>query len=250
MNHFLKFVTILFLLVPMVIYGQDTIYYNSDGKKVKSSLQAEYYQTLAKENLGSNKLIERQYYMNGQMREEIYYLDLSHNKKEGTQRFWFKNGQLKIATDYVDNKIHGNVLTYWPNGQLKRKDTFENNKYIAGNCYDSIGNNVEHFEFLVYPNFPGGEKKLIEFIIQNIRYPSDADPNSLQGKVVVKFVIAKDGTPTQISIKTSVDQALDKEALRVVKAMPKWTPCILDGEPINFWYTLPIKFKMMSSEFL
>lgn len=245
MTNFLKIATFLFLLVPKAMFGQDTTYYNSDGIKVKNSLQAEYYQTLVKENITLKKLIERNYYMNGKMREEIYYLDLSPKKKEGTQRFWFKNGQLKISTDYVDNKIHGNVQTYWPNGKLKRQDTFENNKYIAGTCYDSIGNKVEHFDFLVYPSFPGGEKMLLEYLRNNIRYPSVAAEDHLEGKVVVKFIIGKDGTPIHISLKTGVDRALDKEALRVVRAMPKWTPFILDGEQINFWYTLPIIFRMM-----
>lgn len=245
MNRFQKLFSCLLFLLPLFVYGQDTLFYNSNNDKVKSAKQADYYQTLVKENIGSNKLIERSYYMNGTMREEIYYLDLSKKKKEGTQRFWFRNGQLKSAVDYVDNTIHGNVLTYWQNGQLKRKDVFEKNKCISGACFDSTGNPINHFEFLVYPSFPGGEKMLLEYLRNNIRYPSSAAEKGIQGKVVVKFVLTKDGKPSKIGIKTSVDRDLDLEALRVVKAMPKWTPCIYDGEPLDFWYVLPIVFRMM-----
>lgn len=245
MKRFGKIFVIVLFLLPMLTYGQDTIFYNTHDDKVKTRIQADYYQLLVKENISSKRLIERSYYMNGQMKEEIYYLDLSKKKKEGTQRFWFRNGQLKSAADYIDNKIHGNVLTYWQNGQLKRKDTFENNKFVSGACYDSIGNQIEHFEFLVFPSFPGGEKMLLEFMRNNLRFPSMAAENGIQGKVVVKFVVTKNGIPTKIGIKTSVDKALDKEAMRVVQSMPKWTPCYFDGEPLDFWYLLPVVFKMM-----
>jgi periplasmic protein TonB len=244
MNRIRKLCSFIFFLIPLCIYGQDTIFYNSNDQKVKIASQADYYQTLVKESIGSNKLIERSYYMNGQMREEIYYLDLSKKKKEGTQRFWFRNGQLKSAVDFVDNKMQGSVLTYWQNGRLKRKDSFENNKFLSGACFDSTGNPIEHFDFLVFPSFPGGEKMLLEYMRNNIRYPSIAAENGIQGKVVVQFVIKKDGTPTNFFIKTSVDRELDREAIRVVKAMPIWKPCIYDGEPLDFWYLLPVVFHM------
>lgn len=244
MRRFREIIFIFFILIPFYVFSQDTLFFNVNDDKVQFAMHADYYQVPFKDNIGSNKLIERSYYMNGQIREEIYYLDLNKMKKDGTQRFWFRNGQLKSAVEFVDNKIQGNVLTYWQNGQLKRKDAFENNKCVSGACFDSTGNPVKHFEFLVYPSFPGGEKMLLEYLRDNLRYPSFAAENRIQGRVLVKFVITKDGTPTKIGIKKGVDRALDKEALRVVKTMPKWTPCYYDGETINFWYILPLVFKM------
>jgi protein TonB len=245
MNRYRKLCSFLIFWIPLLVYGQDTIFYNSNNDKVKFAKQADYYQTLVKENIGSNKLIERSYYMNGSMREEIYYFDLSKKKKEGTQRFWFRNGQLKSSVDFVDNKMQGNVLTYWQNGQLKRKDLFENDKFVSGACFDSTGNPVNHFDYVVYPIFPGGENSLREFLRDNLRYPSFAAEKGIQGKVVVKFVVTKEGIPTKIGIKTSVDRELDREAMRVVKVMPKWTPCYLDGEPFDLGYLLPVVFRMM-----
>lgn len=241
------FVTIGLFFFPLIAFAQDTIYYNFDGEKVDTKLKAAYYQTLVKENVRSNKLLERQYYMSGQPKKETYYLELNKKIKDGTQKIWYNNGQLKSAVDYVDNKYQGNVLTYWENGQLKRKDTFENDKFLSGACYDSIGNHIQHFEFLVFPTFPGGDKMLLEYLKKNIRYPSLALEHGIYGRVVIKFVVAKDGTPTKFGIKTSVDRDLDMEAMRVVRAMPKWTPCYYDGEPLDFWYLLPIVFKEMDS---
>lgn len=246
MKKILQSALVLFVLNNLVVRSQDTLYFDSSGDKVKSALQADYYQTLVKENIGSNKLIERSYYMNGTMREEIYYLDLSKKKKEGTQRFWFRNGQLKFSTDWVDNKLHGNVLSYWQNGQLKRSDRFESDKLLSGTCYDSIGQPIPHFDFRVMPNFPGGEKKLMEFIRNNLRYPSRAAELGIGGRVVVKFLVSKEGIPTKIGIKTSVDRELDSEALRVVKAMPKWTPFYLDGEAMDCQYYLPVVYKIQN----
>jgi len=245
MKKFRKIVTFILVLFPILANAQDTLFYNSKDEKVKAMAQADYYQTLVKESIDSKKLIERSYYRNGQQREEIYYLDFSQKKKEGTQRFWFRNGQLKLSVDYVDNKLHGNVWTYWQNGQIKRRDTFENNQFVTGFCYDSIGNKIEHFDFVVLPTFPGGEKMLLEFLKHNIHYPSYDAEFGIQGKVVVKFVVSKDGTPTKIGIKTSVDRDLDKEALRVVRAMPKWSPCLYDGEPYDSWFILPVIFRML-----
>ncbi len=231
----------------MLSFAQDTIFYNSKDDKVRTMMQADYYQLHFIESNSSKRFIERSYYINGQIREEIYYLDLSKKKKEGTQRFWFRNGQLKSAVDFVDNKMQGNVLTYWQNGRLKRKDLFEKDKFVSGACYDSTGNQIEHFEFLVLPSFPGGDKMLLEFLKNNIRYPSSAAESGNYGKVVIKFVIAKDGTPTKFRLNTSVDRDFDMEAMRVVRAMPKWTPCYYDGEPLDFWFLLPIVFKEMDS---
>ena len=247
MKSFLKIVPALFLLNSLLAYSQDTLYFNSSGDKIKTAVLADYYQTLVKENVGSKKLIERSYYMNGQMREEIYYLDLSKKKKEGTQRFWFRNGQLKISSDWVDNKLHGTVLTYWQNGQLKRSDTFENDKLVSGTCYDSIGQPVPHFDFRVLPIFPGGENKLLDFIRYNLKYPSQAAEKGISGKVVIKFIISKEGIPIKIGIKTGVDRDLDLEALRVIKAMPKWTPFYLDGEALDFQYYIPVVYKLQTN---
>lgn len=94
------------------------------------------------------------------------------------------------------------------------------------------------------PAFPGGVSGLVDFLSQNVHYPDLARVNNIQGRVMVKFVVEKDGLINECKIVKSVDPSLDKEALRVVKSMPKWQPGMKDGKPVRVSYTVPISFKL------
>ena len=94
------------------------------------------------------------------------------------------------------------------------------------------------------PQFPGGPAALMEYLSKNVRYPEDAHKNGIQGRVIATFVVEKDGSITEARIARSVDNLLDAEALRVVNAMPKWTPGMQKGEPVRVKYTIPITFKL------
>ena len=97
------------------------------------------------------------------------------------------------------------------------------------------------------PEFPGGTEKLLEFLKENIHYPKIAEENGIQGRVVVTFVVEKDGSIGKAKIVKSVDQSLDEEAFRVVKSMPKWKPGMCNGEPTRVKYTVPITFRLPES---
>jgi TonB family protein len=94
------------------------------------------------------------------------------------------------------------------------------------------------------PEYPGGDLALRTKIAHDIKYPVIAQENGIQGKVYVSFVVAKDGKVTEPVITRGVDPALDKEALRVVSNLEKWTPGKIDGEPVNVSYTIPITFAL------
>ncbi len=94
------------------------------------------------------------------------------------------------------------------------------------------------------PEFIGGMAKLYEYLGKNIKYPEMAKENSIQGRVYVQFVVWKDGTIRDVNVVRGVHPTLDKEAVRVVKSMPKWTPGKQRGKPVNARFTLPIKFKI------
>lgn len=94
------------------------------------------------------------------------------------------------------------------------------------------------------PQFPGGIDGLMQWLGQNICYPEQCAENNIEGKVLVKFTVFKDGSVGNVEIVKSVHPLLDAEAERVVMALPKWTPGVLDGENVNVWYTLPINFKL------
>ncbi len=94
------------------------------------------------------------------------------------------------------------------------------------------------------PEFPGGMKEMLKFLQENVKYPENAMKNNVQGRVIVQFVVEKDGTPTEFKVLRSVDPDLDAEALRVMKAMPKWKPGMQRGEVVRVKYTVPVSFKL------
>lgn len=96
------------------------------------------------------------------------------------------------------------------------------------------------------PKFPGGDAELYKFINDNLNYPAMAIENNVQGRVVVQFVVTKDGSIGNVKVVRSVDRDLDNEAIRVCKKLPKFIPGKQNGQPVNVWYTLPVAFKLQN----
>lgn len=95
-----------------------------------------------------------------------------------------------------------------------------------------------------YPQFPGGNKGLAQFLSATLKYPAPCVEERIQGRVLVKFTVFKDGSVGNVEVMEPVHPLLDAEAVRVVSLLPKWTPGIIDGEPVNVWYRLPISFRL------
>lgn len=94
------------------------------------------------------------------------------------------------------------------------------------------------------PMFPGGEKALVAYLKENLKYPTVPAENGIQGRVIVLFKVEADGSLTDVRIGGSVDPSIDREALRLVKAMPKWIPGKQDGKPVPVKFQLPITFSL------
>ena len=94
------------------------------------------------------------------------------------------------------------------------------------------------------PEYPGGMAALMKWIGKEIKYPSIAQEMNIEGRVIVQFVIGRDGSVRDVQVLRTVDPTLDKEAVRVVKAMRKWIPGRQRGEPVSVRFTLPITFKL------
>ena len=103
----------------------------------------------------------------------------------------------------------------------------------------TIYNSVEQM-----PRFPGGERALMKYLKSHINYPPMAAENNVQGNVIVQFIVNKDGSVGEVKVVRSVDKDLDREAVRVIKSMPKFTPGRQNGEAVNVWYTLPVPFEL------
>jgi len=94
------------------------------------------------------------------------------------------------------------------------------------------------------PSFPGGPQALFEYLSKNIRYPAVAEENGVEGRVVVTFVVERDGSITDVIAVKKVDPSLDKEAIRVVKSMPHWIPGKQNGSAVRVKYTVPVTFRL------
>ena len=95
------------------------------------------------------------------------------------------------------------------------------------------------------PTFPGGETELMKFIRDNLKYPVIAQENGIQGRVILRFVVSKTGTIDNVTVLRSLDPTCDKEAIRVVKSMPKWIPGKQNGNNVPVYFTLPVVFKLL-----
>lgn len=94
------------------------------------------------------------------------------------------------------------------------------------------------------PKYPNGMQELMKFLQKNINYPEDCEKAGVQGRVIVQFVVDKEGNIIEPKVVRGIHESLDKEALRVIKMMPKWEPGKQDGKPVSVKHTVPIAFKV------
>ena len=111
--------------------------------------------------------------------------------------------------------------------------------------FTPVEQNPEYFDVVEQmPEFPGGAQALFGFVAKNIRYPKAAEDAGIQGRVIVTFVVMKDGSIGEVKVAKGVSPELDAEALRCVKSMPKWMPGKQNGEAVNVKYTIPLSFRL------
>lgn len=96
----------------------------------------------------------------------------------------------------------------------------------------------------VMPQYPGGQIAMMKYIMENIKYPKQAMKERIQGRVTVRFIVEKDGSISDVKPILSVHPLLNKEAVRVVESMPKWTPGKHNGKPVRVRFNLPVMFKL------
>lgn len=146
--------------------------------------------------------------------------------------------------------IEHNFTPKYTNKQSDVSGTVDNElPMVDVNPTDSIKQqNDDDVVFVVVeqmPEFPGGQAALSRFLSENVKYPTIAKENNIQGRVLCQFVVEKDGTITDVTVvKSGGDASLDKEAVRVLRMMPKWKPGIQRGKPVRVKYTVPVNFRL------
>ena len=117
-----------------------------------------------------------------------------------------------------------------------------NTTAMAQNKKVSNGKVFEKAE--VMPEFPGGEQAMMDFVAKNVQYPKEAMEKEISGRVLVGFIVEKDGSISETEVVKGIGGGCDEEAVRVVKAMPKWKPGKQDGKTVRVHFLLPLTFKL------
>ena len=146
----------------------------------------------------------------------------------------------------VSDTIEDGELPMIEDTVIIKKGEIDDTEYpVVGEIIDPEQEDKVHEAIVdVCPAFPGGDEKLMEWISQHIVYPPGCYESHIQGRVVIRFMIKADGSVGKTEIIRGVYPELDKEALRVVKSLPKFNPAILNGKAVDYWFTLPITFKL------
>ena len=147
----------------------------------------------------------------------------------------FKNNSVEI--------IDENYSTYDPYLEELLQDEKKEKEKKDQTKTDVVDNQL-YTQVDAMPSFPGGEAGLMAFMAKNLRFPYSAQQKKIQNTVLCSFFIEKDGTIKQVDIIISVDPILDREAIRVIKALPRWQPARKNGKPIRTKYILPVSFRL------
>ena len=163
------------------------------------------------------------------------------------------NGSIYIKIDNVKMKEEKITWQTNPDGVILedlffqlQSDSLKYDELVNWNPNEeSVYNEVNEIDKVdEKPSFPGGESAMKSYLNSNVKYPDVAQENGVQGRVIVESIIEKDGSMSDVKVIRSVDPSLDREALRVVKAMPKWKPAKLKGIPVRTKCTTPVVFRL------
>jgi TonB family protein len=249
---------------------QKTIkYYDRAWNPIKNKNKASYYR---ESSIEKDTLTVNDYYIKGTIKmtgmflepqaktktgQFVYYdwngnksyeRQYKNNKLNGSWKSFYPSGQLSQQGQYVDDKRDGEWHNYNPDGTLEHRWICENDstktaKLLARNGADTTsGNDGITVEQL--PEFKGGQEAMMRHFLKALNYPPMARENNIQGRVVLQFIVNKDGVISDIVVIMAEDIDLEKEAVRVVEHMPTWEPGKKNGKSVAFWFTLPIVFKL------
>jgi TonB family protein len=231
-------------------------YYYSDGKRKKKRTYSDgeitgectdYYRSGAEWDKGMmiqgvNEGMWTTFYETGKIKSTHNYLK---GRYEGFALEYTIKGKPQKSGQYV----RGQKTGIWTTVDKKGKETFREDfgppdPILAGSDTIKTKHDIVFSFSEEMPNFPGGEEMLIKFLQNNIHYPPHSKENGIQGTVVLSFVVNVIGEITDLKILKGVAPDINEESIRVVKQMPRWSPGLMDDEPVNVQYNLPISYTM------
>lgn len=161
-----------------------------------------------------------------------------------SQISYWPNGQIRLHEIFKGDKQE--LLQYYADGKMRRHEYYDaKTKKTSGLLFDNHGNLLDYEPYHISPQFAiNGMDGLMKFIQDNLKYPKEAVKAKIEGKVVVSFIVNKEGWAERIQVTKSPHQLLSDEAIRIVRLLPKFESGKVDGEYINEKYVLPISFRL------
>jgi len=210
------------------------------------------------------------YYPNGKIYLAVKYIDRKNNDADDFTNYTImacndSTGKPQVVdgngyyTGFDDNFKYiaeeGNVKAGLRDGNWKGQEIYktakltfaekyDNGKLLTGTTTDSAGHQYTYTRQYVRPQYAHGEEALYDYLGNNIKYPEQDRRNNIQGKVILSFVVEKDGSITDIKVLKTPSEDLAQEAVRVVKKMPRWKPGMQHGRVVRVGYTLPVNFAL------
>ncbi len=232
-----------FLLAVTIAYSQDTTFYDINWYETKRIEEATYYKVVWHDERNSDKVQVKVYYkLTGKPKFSASYSSYKNRIRDGKELRWFANGQLASEAEYVKGNLHGKIISYTEKGEIKRQDLYKDGDLVEGKSFGVGGHRVPHSSHEILPEFPGGIDKLIQYLVAEIKYPKKQRDKRMQGQVKISFFILEDGSVANIHIMESPHEDFSKEAIRVIKKMPKWKPGVIDNRIEVFDLLLPLDF--------
>jgi len=251
-----ELMTVLFWINPAAWLLKREIRQNleflADNSVLKSGIDSKNYQYHLLQlsyQVPENKLINK--FNISPLKKRITMMNQQKTKKAGILKYSLI---VPLALALVLSSNAETIVNSTNNALSSTKDPEVNipkeNKTQVATVSDKKQTKQQSDNYKIYtvcdkmPQYPGGEKELLNFIGKNIKYPTNALANKIQGKTIARFVVNKTGKVEKAEIVRSLDPECDKEALRVINSMPHFKPAEQNGEKVSVYYTLPIIFKL------
>jgi TonB family protein len=148
---------------------------------------------------------------------------------------------LQCVESYVNNNLDGARTYYYKNGVIKRVESYSFGKFNSGKCFNEQGVEIPYFAAKQNAKPPF---EINDYLKNHLKYPAKARKHKIEGRVIVQFTVDENGDVSDAEIKSGIGGGCDEEAVRIIYAMPRWQPCMIEGKAEKQKYTLPITFKL------
>lgn len=241
----------------------DTIFYNDEWNVTTNIDSVTFYRIVTK--LKSNYKVD-DYYKNNILQMTGFYSSIDKEVKDGNFKFFYSSGKLEseglyvnnlkegewktykddklwILANYMNDSLHGSFTSYYKNGEVKRFDIYSHGKLKNGVCYDQKGNDTTYYDFIIMPEFIGGEE-MYKYIYREVVYPLAAREHNIEGTVIVRFYIDEKGDVRNPKIISNTNALLNNSVMELFESMPKWNCGRKDGDYVKYILTLPVVFNL------